>query len=55
MHDPVEGDTYALAVKLTLPVGEEAPDVAVLVTVTVQVESSPTMIGPVQARLVDVV
>lgn len=43
-----------MTAKPTLPVGEEAPDVAVLATVTVQVESSPTMIGPVQTRLVDV-
>ena len=53
-HDTVEGETYPVIAKLTLPVGEEAPDVAVLATVTVHVESWPTMIGPLQTRLVDV-
>ena len=38
-HDTAEGETYPVTVKLTLPVGEEAPDVAVLATVTVHVES----------------
>ena len=38
-HDTVDGETYPVTVKLTLPVGEEAPDVAVLLTVTVHVES----------------
>jgi hypothetical protein len=38
-HDTVEGETYPVTVKLTLPVGEEAPDVAVLLTLTVHVES----------------
>ena len=53
-HDTVEGETYPVTVKLTLPVGAEAPEVAVLATVTAHVESWPTMIGPVQTRLVDV-
>jgi len=38
-HDTAEGETYPVTVKLTLPVGEVAPDVEVLATVTVQVES----------------
>ena len=38
-HDTAEGETYPVTVKLTLPVGEVGPDVAVLATVTVQVES----------------
>ena len=53
-QDSDGGETYAVLVKLTLPVGEEAPDVAMLATVTVQVESWPTMTGPVQTTLVDV-
>ena len=52
-HDTVEGETYPVTVKLTLPVGAEAPVPDVSVREAVQVLAWPAITG--EPQLTDVV